>query len=187
MTKGKRIRLDHPVLVADLPRLLEGIGGGSEVQRGPDLGSSGHVLLIGRRHLRSNNSWMHNLPRLMGGSNRATLQIHPADARANDLIDGGQVEVTSEIGSIAVQVEVTDSLMPGVVCLPHGWGHGTRPGTSWKVAAEYPGASINDITDRRRFDPLSGNAAVTAVPVRLRPLPSDESNRHGHQAAGSNS
>ena len=184
MTEDKRIRLDHPVVLADLPRLLAGLQAppGSSEPTGANGG--GQLLLIGRRHLRSNNSWMHNLPRLVGGSNQPALQVHPQDAQALGLLGGGQAELTSEVGSIVVTVEITDDLMRGVVSLPHGWGHRSRPDVGWQIASREPGASVNDITDRRRYDPLSGNAAVTAVPVRLRPLPSLESSQR-HQPAGS--
>lgn len=162
MTKDRLIHLDQPAILADLPRVLAGL----------DHSNGDRLLLIGRRHLRSNNSWMHNLPRLMGGTNNATLQVHPVDAHEHGLRDGDQAELSSTVGSIRVRVAVTDEVMPGVVCLPHGWGHGQRGGSGWSVASDSAGPSVNDITDRRRYDPLSGNAAVTALPVRLRPIQS---------------
>jgi anaerobic selenocysteine-containing dehydrogenase len=158
MTPERQVRLDQPAILADWPRVLAGMQPAADDQ----------LLLIGRRHLRSNNSWMHTLPRLLGGTNTATLHVHPADARAHGLADRDLVEISSEVGSIEVRVETSDDLMPGVVCLPHGWGHGTRDGSGWRIADQTPGSSVNDITDRKRYDPLSGNAAVTALPVRLR-------------------
>lgn len=156
MTKGKRIQLDHPVVVDDWPRVL------AALHSPPD--GDGDLLLIGRRHLRSNNSWMHNAPRLLGGSNRCTLVVHPQDASARGIADGAGVTITSRIGTISAVAEVSDQVMPGVVCMPHGWGHG-RDGVGWATAARTAGESVNDITDSDRYDPLSGNAAVTALPV----------------------
>jgi anaerobic selenocysteine-containing dehydrogenase len=106
----------------------------------------GSILLIGRRHMRSNNSWMHNSARLMKGRPRCNLLMNPTDLAARGLIDGQMVLVRSRIGSIEVEVTATDNIMPGVASLPHGWGHG-RPGVRLRVAAERPGVSINDLTD----------------------------------------
>ena len=158
MTADRRVRLDHPVVVADWPRVVAGLGA---PQRDG-------LLLIGRRHLRSNNSWMHNPERLVGGGNRCSLLIHPSDAGERGLTSGDVATVTSDVGEIEVDVEVTDEVARGVVCMPHGWGHGTRSGVGWRGAAATRGPSVNDITDTARFDPLSGNAAVTALPVTVR-------------------
>jgi anaerobic selenocysteine-containing dehydrogenase len=128
------------------------------------------LLMVGRRHLRSNNSWMHNSPRLTKGRTRFTVQVHPDDAAARGLADGDLARVASAVGTIEVPVEVTDRLMPGVVSVPHGFGHdrgGAAGPSGWRHAASLGGASVNDITDSTRIDPLSGNAAVQAVPVRL--------------------
>jgi anaerobic selenocysteine-containing dehydrogenase len=127
------------------------------------------LVLIGRRHLRSNNSWMHNLPGLVRGSNRCTLQVHPDDARRLGLADTAMAEVTSDAGAVSVEVEVTDEVMPGVVSLPHGWGHG-RPGARGSVAAAHAGVSANALTDPRVRDPLSGNAVLNGIPVRVHPI-----------------
>jgi len=162
MTDGKRIRLDHPVVTADWQRVRSLLDGEPDAQRQPD-----HFLLIGKRHLRSNNSWMHNYSRLLGGSNRCTLLMHPIDADQLGHANGGQVTVASSVGSIEAEVEISEAVMPGVVCLPHGWGH-SREGSRWRIAESTRGMSVNDITDTSRFDPLSGNAAVTAVPVSVR-------------------
>lgn len=124
------------------------------------------LLLIGRRHVRNNNSWLGNSRRLAKGPARCTLMIHPADAAARGLADGDMAEIASSVGQVGVAVEVTDAVMPGVVSLPHGFGHG-RPGVRLSVARERPGVSINDLTRRDRFDPLSGNAALSGTPVSV--------------------
>lgn len=126
-------------------------------------------MLIGRRTLRSSNSWMHNVERLVRGKDRCTLLMHPHDATARGLSDGARVRVSAEVGSILVPVEISDEMMPGVVSLPHGWGHG-RPRTALRVAAAHKGASINDLTDARRVDALTGNAAFSGEPVRVTAL-----------------
>lgn len=162
MTSDKRIRLDHPVVTADWPRVVAGLENATVDAR------SEQMLLIGRRHLRSNNSWMHNTERLTTGSNTYSLLMHPDDGASRGLADGDRAVISSRVGEIAADVRLTDDLMPGVVCLPHGWGHGTRDGVSWLHAASLDGASVNDITDDQRYDPVSGNAAVTALPVTVR-------------------
>jgi len=166
LTKGRRIRLDHPVVVADWPRVVSALQQESVRVASPPADED--LLLIGRRHLRSNNSWMHNSERLTGGSNRCTLLIHPDDAAARGIDEGESVQISSRVGSIAATAQLTDDVMPGVVCLPHGWGHSSRSGTGWVHAAAQPGPSINDITDDTRYDPVSGNAAVTALPVTVK-------------------
>ncbi|MDG6105877.1 molybdopterin oxidoreductase family protein [Dactylosporangium aurantiacum] len=126
------------------------------------------LVLVGRRHLRSNNSWMHNVPGLMKGRDRCTLQVHPSDAAALRLTDGAAATVASRVGTLTVAVEVTDTVMPGVVSLPHGWGHGA-PGTRAKVAAASPGVNSNLLTDDRVIDPLSGNSVLNGIPVTVAP------------------
>jgi anaerobic selenocysteine-containing dehydrogenase len=156
-TPSGRIELCPPPIAADVARLRDGL---AERRAG--------LVLVGRRHLRSNNSWMHNLPGLVRGTNRCTLQIHPDDADRLGLADAGKAEVVSGSGSVAVEVEVTEEVMPGVVSLPHGWGHG-RPGTRGEIAAAHAGVSANALTDPRALDPLSGNAVLNGIPVRVRP------------------
>jgi anaerobic selenocysteine-containing dehydrogenase len=124
------------------------------------------LRLIGRRHLRSNNSWLHNSKRLLKGPERCTLMIHPEDAAARDIEDGQSVTIKSRVGQVTAPAEITDSVMPGTVSLPHGWGHG-REGVQLSVARTRPGVSLNDITDRQRIDPLSGNAALNGLPVTV--------------------
>lgn len=124
------------------------------------------LLLIGRRHVRSNNSWMHNYYRLVKGKPRHQLLMNPQDLASRGLVDGQRVQVRSRVGSIEVEVAASDEMMPGVVSLPHGWGH-ARPGVRLEIARAQPGASANDLTDERRIDVLSGNAALNGVPVEV--------------------
>ena len=132
-----------------------------------DRRTNGHLALIGRRQLRSNNSWLHNSPRLMKGDRGCTLLVHPADAAARQLATGDLAELESEAGRLAVPVEVTDAVRPGVVSLPHGWGH-DRAGARLGVARNHAGVSANDVTSERYLDTLSGNAAFNGVPVTVR-------------------
>ena len=126
------------------------------------------LLLIGRRHLRSNNSWLHNSARLVKGKRRCTLLIHPKDAEARGVTEGEEVRMKSDRGEVHVPVEISDEIMQGVVSLPHGFGHG-REGTRMSVAGakENAGVSVNDLTDERRVDHLTGNAALNGVPVEV--------------------
>ncbi len=124
------------------------------------------LLLIGRREMRSVNSWSHNLPSLVKGRLRCTLLVHPADAEAQGIGSGDPVRVTSRVGAVEVPAEVTEEVMPGVVSLPHGYGHGL-PGVQLGIAAKHAGASMNDLTDPAEIDPLSGTAVLSGIPVRL--------------------
>ena len=124
------------------------------------------LLLIGRRHLRSNNSWMHNVKSLVAGRNRCTLQMHPEDAAQRSIEAGALAEISSRVGSLRVPVEINDDLMPGVVSLPHGWGHG-QPGSRLAVAAAHRGVNTNRLTDGLPLDPLSGNAVLNGIPVEV--------------------
>lgn len=165
---GGRIDLAPEPLVGDVDRLerelLNGAAGAGGV---PDASSASTLTLIGRRHLRSNNSWMHNAERLVRGKDRCTLMVHPADAGRLGVADGARVAVLSRVGEVVVHAEVTDDVMEGVVSLPHGFGHG-RDGVRLRVAQAHPGASANDLTDEQRLDALSGNAALSGVPVTVR-------------------
>jgi len=127
---------------------------------------NGGFLLIGRRQLRSNNSWMHNINVLMKGRDRCTLQIHPDDAASLGIEDGGRAEVVSAVGKVVVAAEVTDDIMTGVVSLPHGWGH-DRAGMATAVATARPGVNSNILSDENDLDPLSGNATLNAIPVTV--------------------
>lgn len=125
------------------------------------------LLMIGRRHLRSNNSWMHNLGSLNSGSNTCTLHVHPYDATRLGLVDGSPAKVESRVGQVVVPVEVTDTIREGVVSLPHGWGHDTSAGTA--VAAARPGVNSNLIGDPRLLDGPTGTAVVNGIPVTVVP------------------
>jgi anaerobic selenocysteine-containing dehydrogenase len=155
------IRLAPEEIMCDISRLRE------YLHTHGDASANGFDLrLIGRRHLRSNNSWMHNSERLMRGKNRCTLMIHPDDAAAHQLSDEDCVTVTSRVGSVEIQVEITDNIMPGVVSIPHGFGH-QRKGVQLDVAAAYAGVSMNDLTDDHYLDALTGNASLSGVPVKI--------------------
>jgi anaerobic selenocysteine-containing dehydrogenase len=152
-TKSHRVALAPSLFLSDLPRVEAWLG----------VAQSG-LSLIGRRDLRSNNSWMHNSRRLVKGPERCTLLMHPDDASRRSLADGQMVRVSSRVGAVTARLEVSADVMPGVVSLPHGWGH-DRKGASLSVAAERPGVSANDLTDEAQLDPLSGNARLNGVPV----------------------
>ncbi|MCD9623965.1 molybdopterin oxidoreductase family protein [Rhabdothermincola salaria] len=152
-----RIRLAPDYIVADLDRLDAAL----DAER-PDL------VLVSRRHLRSNNSWMHNITVLVKGKDRCTLLVHPDDAGRLGLTDGEAAQVTSSVGSLEVPVEVSDEMMPGVVCLPHGWGH-DKAGTRLSIAREHAGVNSNELLPADFCDPLSNNVAVNGVPVEVAP------------------
>jgi anaerobic selenocysteine-containing dehydrogenase len=156
-TPSGKIELAPPPLLADMQRLRRSL---------EPSGANGRLVLIGRRHLRSNNSWMHNLPLLAGGRARCTLLIHPEDAARLDLPDGGVARVRSRAGVVQVPVEVTSDIMPGVVSLPHGWGHG-GDGARLQVARRQPGVNSNLLADEYALDPLSGNAVLNGIPVEV--------------------
>ena len=127
------------------------------------------MVLIGRRHVRSNNSWMHNVRTLTKGRNRCTMQIHPDDAHRLGLTDGAPARVRSRVGEVAIDIEITDGIRPGVVSIPHGFGQNV-PGVKLRVAQEYRGVNTNVLTDDTLFDPISGNAALNGVPVEVEAL-----------------
>ncbi len=159
LTESGRIQLAPPDLLADLHRV--------DALLALPQPTSDELLLISRRQLRDNNSWMHNVHRLVKGRNRCTLQMHPTDAAGRNLTNGDLVMVQSRVGRVSLPIEVADCMMPGVVCMPHGYGH-HRPGTRQDVAQQHAGVSINDLTDERFMDELTGNAALSGVPVRIR-------------------
>lgn len=156
VTQDKKIDCAPQPLLDDIPRLLEA----QEESGERDL------LLIGRRHIRSNNSWMHNFRRLTKGKPRHQLMMHPDDAARLTLRDGQRVHVTSRVGELAVELDISEEMMPGVVSLPHGWGHG-RTGTRTTIANQYPGVCVNDLTDDQDVDLMSGNAVLNGVPVSV--------------------
>jgi anaerobic selenocysteine-containing dehydrogenase len=157
-TASGNIELDSDVITGDLPRLR------ARVASPPD-----GLVLIGRRHVRSNNSWMHNVTVLVKGKPRCTLIVHPDDATERGLLDGGTARVTSEAGSVDALVEVSDEIRPGVVSLPHGWGH-DRPGTRLSVAREHAGVNSNVLAPGHLLDAPSGNAVVNGIPVEVVPV-----------------
>ncbi len=154
-TPSKAVQAAPEPLLADLARFA-----------GQEQPGAHELLLIGRRHVRSNNSWMHNYHRLVKGKPRHQLLMNPADLASRGLADGQRVQVRSRVGSIEVEVAASDEVMAGVVSLPHGWGH-ARPGVRLDIAQAQPGASANDLTDERRLDALSGNAVLNGVPVEV--------------------
>lgn len=160
--RDKRIQLAPAPLLERLERLRKAFPQNHTPTRG------GELLLIGRRHVRDNNSWIHNLPLLVKGRPRCTLMVHPEDARRLGLAEGGEALVTSRVGQVKVPVSVTDEVMPGVVSLPHGYGHG-RQGVRLSVASQHAGVSLNDLTDEQALDELCGNAAFSGVLVRVQP------------------
>jgi len=159
-TASGHFELAPPQLVEDWERVCA---------RLEEPGSSDQLLLIGRRHVRSNNSWMHNVATLVKGRSRCTLLMHPDDASRLGLEDGGDSEVRSRVGKLRVAVETSDSMMPGVVSLPHGWGHDVD-GIRMDVAAAHPGVPSNVLTDDALIDVASGNAVLNGIPVEVSPV-----------------
>lgn len=157
LTADQRVQLAPTVFLEDCHRLLE---------FKHEKTAAFPLRLIGRRHLRSNNSWMHNAYRLVKGRDRCTLLIHPEDAAQIGLKDQEEAQVSSRVGSLVIKVELSDEIMPGVVSIPHGWGH-HRKNTQLEVAEQHAGISINDLTDEGRIDTLTGNAAFSGVPVKV--------------------
>ncbi len=157
-TPSGKIELAPPLVIADVKRAA------ARLDRPVD-----DIVIIGRRHVRSNNSWMHNLPLLAKGPNRCTALVHPADAQRLALHAGAFARISGRTGRhIEAEVEVSDEMMPGVISVPHGWGH-DLPGAQLGVAAERPGANLNAVLDDELTDPLSGNAVLGGVPVRVVP------------------
>ena len=157
-TPSGKIELAPPYITADVPRLA------ARLERARD----GGLVLVSRRHLRSNNSWMHNVKVLVKGKDRCTLLIHPDDAARTGVADGALARVSSEAGTLEVPVEVSDEMMRGVVSLPHGWGH-DKEGTRLSVAREHAGVNNNILAPGRLVDPLSNNAVVNGIPVEVVP------------------
>jgi len=156
-TPDQKIRLAPDYLIDDLTRLAH------RMERTPD-----DLVLVSRRHLRSNNSWMHNVPALMKGRDRCTIHMHPDDAARCGVASGDTVTVQSEAGSIDIPVEITKEIKPGVVSIPHGWGHG-QPETRVTTANAHAGVNTNILSPPHFTDEISGNAAVNGIPVTVRP------------------
>jgi anaerobic selenocysteine-containing dehydrogenase len=158
-TPSGKIELAPPHLVADVARLRASLEQSAQPQE--------HTLvLIGRRDLRSNNSWMHNLHVLTRGKTRCTLHLHPTDATRLGLAQGELAAISSRTGSTEIAVEITEAIMPGVVSIPHGWGH-SLPGTHLAIASAHAGVNSNVLADDQEVDPLSGNAVLNGIPVTV--------------------
>jgi anaerobic selenocysteine-containing dehydrogenase len=157
-TPSGKIEVAPPMLIGDLKRAEADLA-----RPAPDL------VIVGRRQLRSNNSWMHNLQILAKGAFRCTVMVHPEDAKRIGLSNGSRARISSDGRSIEAQVEFSDEMMPGVVSLPHGWGH-DLPGMKLTLAAERPGANLNALFDDAMRDPLSGNSVLSGVPIEMTPL-----------------
>ena len=156
-TPDGKISLAPDYITQDLARLRQRLSRSDE-----------GLVLVSRRHLRSNNSWMHNLGPLMTGRDRCTLQIHPDDAARLGIEERGRAHISSRAGSLEVNVEITEDIRAGVVCLPHGWGH-DKPGARLSVASQHAGVCNNVLAPGDFVDVVSGNAAVNGIPVEVRP------------------
>lgn len=154
-TPSGKIELAAPILTKDVDRLRQTLDSKADT-----------ILLVGRRDLRSNNSWLHNLPVLVKGENRCTLMIHSSDAERLGILQGEKTLVKSRTGKIVVPVVITDDIMPGTVSLPHGWGHNLS-GSRLGVASQHAGVNVNLLTDEQMIDPISGNAVLNGVPIIL--------------------
>jgi len=159
-TASRAVELAPELLVSDVPRLRARLREAAA--------ASTAMVLVGRRQVRTNNSWMGNLHALAKGRDRCTLLVHPADARRLGLAHGGRARVRSRVGSLEAPVVVSDEMMPGVVSLPHGFGH-DAPGTRLRVAREHAGVSSNLLTDEAQIDALSGNGVLNGIPVEVAP------------------
>ena len=154
-TASGKVELAPEPIVADLGRVESALGAGGN-----------GLVLVGRRELRSNNSWLHNVEVLVKGTHRCTLEIHPDDAERHGLEDGEVARVSAKAGMVDVPVKITDTIRPGVVSIPYGWGHDSD-GTQLSVASQRPGVNTNLLTDAGPLDPLSGNAVLNGIPVEV--------------------
>ena len=164
-TEDKKIDLAPESMMKDLPRLEALILSWHDSKSSHDSHEK-PLTLISRRHLRSNNSWMHNSHRLIKGRERCTLLIHPNDAASAKISNGQMVQVTSKTGNIEITAEVSEEVAEGVVCIPHGWGH-DRSGVQMQTAQAHAGASVNDLTSERFFDAVTGNIGFSGVEVKV--------------------
>jgi anaerobic selenocysteine-containing dehydrogenase len=164
----KKINLSFDFFMADLTRLDKHFFSSEFSASG--LATEGRLQLIGRRHLKTNNSWLHNSKRMVKGTNnglsRCTAQIHPDDAGKHNIQDQQMITVTSRVGQISLPAEITEKIMAGVISIPHGWGH-NKKGSKWQTAEQHAGVSVNDLTDEMVLDELSGNAVLNGVPVTI--------------------
>jgi anaerobic selenocysteine-containing dehydrogenase len=152
------VELAPAILLADVDRLRSALDA-----------PTGGLTLVGRRDLRSNNSWMHNVEVLVKGKPRCTVHVHPHDAARLGLADGADAEVSSRTGKLMIPVEVTDAIRPGVVSIPHGWGHDVD-GVELSVARRYAGVNSNLLADDELIDPVSGTSVLNGIPVELSPV-----------------
>ena len=159
---SNRIQLAPKEMVKALSQVKEVFLSGADLKE-----AEYDMMLIGRRHILSNNSWMHNSRRLLKGKNRCTALLHPSDAEKRNINHGDMIEVQSKVGSIILPSELTENIMPGVVSIPHGWGH-DRPGVQLKTARGFAGVSVNDITDNNVSEELTGSSVFFGVPVRIK-------------------
>ena len=159
--KDKKIHLESDFFLKDLARVEAKF---FNIDKAPD-----KFLLIGRRDVRSNNSWLHNSQRLVKGKSRCTALINPLDAQALAIAEGDMVRVSSRVGSVELAAQISDEMMAGVISIPHGWGHNLS-GTQWQTAEAHAGVSVNALTDEMQIDALSGNAVLNGVPVSLEPI-----------------
>ena len=162
LTDNQQINFIPALLMNDLERVKSNFHKLSKEAENTEF----NLQLIGRRHLRSNNSWMHNSERLVKGRNRCTLMIHPETAANLGIVHLEKVQIESRVGRIEITAEITDEIMPNVVSIPHGFGH-ARKGVQLDVAVAHPGVSLNDLTDELLVDELTGNSAFSGVPVRI--------------------
>jgi len=166
----KQIHLSFDYFMADLSRLEKHFFASELSATGASLCDDDSLQLIGRRHLKTNNSWLHNSQRMVKGTNnglsRCTAQIHPDDAGKHNIQDQQMITVTSRVGQVSLPAEITEKIMPGVISIPHGWGH-NKKGSQWQTAEQHAGVSVNDLTDEMVLDELSGNAVLNGVPVTI--------------------
>src|SRR3954468_7683656 len=161
-TPSGKVELAPEPIVADVARLRATLD-----EEAPEM------VLIGRRDLRSNNSWMHNLPKLVSGPARCTAHVHPDDAARLGLADGEPARVASRTGEVEIPVEVTEDIVPGVISIPHGWGH-DAPGVELGVARRHAGVNSNILADEELFEPITGTAVLNGIPVTVGPVTRDE-------------
>jgi anaerobic selenocysteine-containing dehydrogenase len=157
-TRDRRVKLCPPLFARDVERLRSVLTVSADATH--------PLLLVSRRTLKSMNSWLNNNPRLVKGRPRCTLLVHPDDAASVGVASDQPVQLVSRIGAIVVPAEISDQIMPGVVSLPFGWGH-MREGARLSVAARHPGVSMNDVTDERLVDAVSGTSVLDGIPVRV--------------------
>ena len=166
-TPKKRIRLAPISYLKDMTRLRKSMD--KELSEQQPNKPSKDLLLIGRRHVRSNNSWLHNSQRLVKGKNRCTLMIHPNDAKKAKLKEGDTALIESRVGMLHIETQITEDMMQGVISIPHGWGH-SMPDIQLQVASKYPGVNLNTLSDDQFIDKLTGTAAFNGVPVSVKAL-----------------